>query len=222
MTDLKDIKTNFKDKSLFDLALTHRSWLNENNRQGESNERLEFLGDAVLELAVSVKIYKELPKKEEGFLTAIRANLVNTKNLAEVATALNLGSSLKLSKGEEQGGGRENPSLLADTTEALIGAIFLDQGYSAAEEFIQKNLLKDLAKKLEEPLKDPKSRLQELVQAKGYLAPKYKVVKESGPDHAKIFEVAVEVDGKKVGTGKGNSKGIAQQEAAAVALEHFL
>ena len=117
---------NFKNKSLLDLALTHRSWVNEHKGVRTSNERLEFLGDAVLEFVVSKEIYKKFPDKEEGYLTALRANLVNTVSLTEIAKKLNLGSILYLSKGEEESGGRTNPSLLADTVEAIIGAIFID------------------------------------------------------------------------------------------------
>lgn len=221
MTDITSLKKYFKNEKLLTQALTHKSWVNENPKKRRSNERLEFLGDAVLELVVSEKLYNKFPKKEEGYLTALRANLVNTVNLAKVATRLGAGEALFLSKGEEEGKGRKNPSLLADTVEAIIGALYVDQGMEACEEFIEKNVLNELEDKVKQPLKDAKSRLQELVQAKGLSAPKYKVIKESGPDHAKIFVTEVIIDGKTQGVGKGANKSIAAQKAAAKALENF-
>lgn len=209
---------NFKDKKLFDTALTHRSWVNEHKGQRQSNERLEFLGDAILEYIVSKEIYEKFPDKEEGYLTALRANLVNTVSLAEVAKKLKLGSILYLSKGEEESGGRTNQSLLADTVEAIIGAIFIDRGISDAEKFIRENLLTDLQKRAAEPLKDPKSSLQEYAQSLSFAAPRYEVVEESGPDHDKKFVVEVKVDGKSWGSGVGKSKSLAEQEAARQAL----
>jgi len=216
---MKNIANQFKNKDLFDLALTHRSWVNENKKVRESNERLEFLGDAILEFVVSQKIYTQYPDKEEGYLTALRANLVNTVALAEVAKKLELGESIYLSKGEEETGGRTNDSLLADTVEAIIGAIFMDRGLEAASLFISENVLADLEEKANSPLKDPKSLLQETVQAKGLPTPKYNVVSEEGPDHNKEFVVEVMVENKKMGTGTGKSKSQAQQEAAKNALD---
>lgn len=218
MTNIKDLKKIFKSVELFNQSLTHRSWVNEHKGERESNERLEFLGDAILEYVVSKKIYEEYPDKEEGYLTALRANLVNTVALAEVANALDLGGSIYLSKGEEDGGGRTNDSLLADTVEAIIGAIFVDQGIEKSEEFINANILVNLEEKASMPLKDPKSSLQERVQAKGMPTPKYKVVSESGPDHDKHFVIEVWVGEKVLGTGKGKSKSASEQEAAKNAL----
>ena len=218
---LQKIRNNFNDPSLLELALTHRSWVNEHAGESGTNERLEFLGDAVLEFVVSDHIYREFSDKEEGFLTALRANIVNTKNLATLAERLEVGQDLKLSKGEEQGGGRNNASLLADLVEAIIGAIFLDQGFAEAEKFIKENLLHDLDVKLAQPLKDAKSRLQEAVQAKGLSAPKYKVVAEAGPDHDKEFTIEVSVEGKVLGEGKGKSKSAAEQEAAEAGLVNY-
>lgn len=218
MTDVKKLKESFKNKDLFDLALTHRSWVNEHKGKRTHNERLEFLGDAVLEFVVSKEIYSAFPDKEEGYLTALRANLVNTVSLSEIAKTLNLGELLFLSKGEEESGGRTNPSLLADTVEAIIGAIFLDSGVDTAEEFIRENLLLDLEKRAKSPLKDPKSVLQEFVQAQSLAAPKYVVSKETGPDHNKIFVMEVWVDGKVWGVGEGKSKSLAEQEAASKAI----
>jgi len=215
---LDKIKKDFKNKKLFEQALTHKSWLNENSKVRESNERLEFLGDAVLEYLVSKELYNLFPKKREGYLTVLRANLVNTKNLSQVAKRLDLGTSLYLSKGEEEGGGRDNPSLLADTVEAIIGAIFLDRGIDTAEEFVKKYFFSDLSEKLSQPLKDAKSTLQEKVQAKRLPAPAYNVVSESGPDHSKNFVVEVKIANRAVASGEGKSKGEAEQNAATDAL----
>ena len=218
MKDIKSLRDIFKNKELLDQALTHRSWVNEHKGQRESNERMEFLGDAILEFVVSKEIYNIFPEKEEGYLTALRANLVNTIALANTANKLNLSPYLFLSKGEEEGGGRKNSSLLADTVEAIIGAIFLDGGIGKAEEFIKLNILIDAKEKSMKPLKDYKSRLQEFVQSKGLPAPKYQVVEESGPDHDKRFIVEVIVSGKSWGKGEGKSKSTAEQEAACKVL----
>jgi ribonuclease-3 len=211
----------FKDKKLYQQALTHKSWVNEHPDDRESNERLEFLGDAVLEFIVSGDLYKKFPDKEEGYLTALRANLVNTTNLSKIALSLDLGNKLYLSKGEEETGGRSNPSILADTVEAIIGATYMDAGLKAAKEFIETYLLSSLEEKLREPLKDSKSLLQELVQSHGLPAPKYEVVKEEGPDHAKTFSIEVKFDGKTQGMGVGRNKSEAEQEAAKNALSSF-
>ena len=218
MKKMQTVKNEFKDKSLFDLALTHSSWVNEHKGQRSSNERLEFLGDAILEYVVSKEIFTQFPNEEEGYLTALRANLVNTIALAQVAKKLDLGSLPFLSKGEEDGGGRTNSSLLADTVEAIIGAIFIDRGLSFAEKFIKQNLLTQVDQKSTQPLKDAKSRLQELVQSKGLSTPKYQVVEESGPDHDKKFVIEVLVDGESWGRGQGKSKSSAEQDAACKVL----
>jgi ribonuclease-3 len=214
-----NLENNFSDKNFLDTALTHRSWVNEHSKQRESNERLEFLGDAILEFVVSKELYKRFPQKEEGYLTALRANLVNTVNLAKVAGKLDLGNKIYLSKGEEETGGRTNSSIMADTVEAVIGALFLDSGIEKVENFIYKYLLSDIDEKLGQPLKDAKSRLQEYVQAQGHPAPKYEVVSEDGPDHNKKFTIKVLVDSKEWGKGEGKNKSEAAQNAAAKALE---
>lgn len=218
----EEITKIFKDKELLELALTHKSWINEHKETRPSNERLEFLGDAVLEFVVSDELYKKLPEKEEGFMTALRANLVNTTNLARVAAKLKIGELLFLSKGEEETGGRKNTSLLANTMEAIIGALFIDGGIRKASEFIHKYILSDLEEKLKHPLKDPKSTLQELVQSKGYPAPKYEVITENGPDHDKTFKIQVLVNKKPVAEGEGKNKGDAAQNAASAALSTYL
>jgi ribonuclease III len=218
MTDFPSLKENFKDVGLLDLALTHKSWVNEHPKIRQSNERLEFLGDAILEFVVSKEIFNKLPNKEEGYLTALRANLVNTVNLAKLAQTIDIGKNIFLSKGEEDGGGRKNASILANTIEAIIGALYLDGGIEKAEEFIQTNLLSDLQEKINQPLKDAKSRLQEYVQARGHATPKYEVVEEEGPDHDKRFTIQVVIDGKAWGVGVGKNKSEGAQEAAKQAL----
>lgn len=211
-----------KNNKLLKQALTHRSWVNENDEGRGTNERLEFLGDAILEFVVSLSIYNKFKDKEEGYLTALRANLVNTKNLSQVAEKLNLGAEIYLSKGEEEGGGRTNPSLLADTVEAIIGAIYLDQGIDASKEFIEENILIDADKKASAPLKDPKSLLQEKVQAQGLPAPRYQLVSEIGPDHNKEFTIEVIINGKSIAKGVGKSKSEAEQDAAGSALRSMV
>jgi len=222
MTDLTNFKKTFKNKDLLDQALTHKSWVNEHPNVRGTNERLEFLGDAVLEFVVSEYLFKEFPEKEEGFLTALRANLVNTVNLSEVAKELGIGSHIYLSKGEEDTGGRTNTSLLADTVEAVIGSIFMDRGLAPAQEFIHENILVKLPDMIKKPLKDAKSMLQEVVQSKSLPTPKYVVAGESGPDHAKIFVIEVIIDGKPMAKGEGKSKAEAEQDAASAALKKFL
>lgn len=218
MTTLDEVKNSFIDKKLFDHALTHRSWVNEHKGIRTSNERLEFLGDAILEFVVSREIFAKFPDQEEGYLTSLRASLVNTVALADFAKNFNLGNSLYLSKGEEESNGRTNSSLLADTVEALIGALFIDRGLKASEEFIIVNLLADLDNKAASPLKDPKSQLQEYVQSLGLPAPKYKVISEKGPDHEKEFVIEVSVRDIPWGSGQGKSKSTAEQAAAGQAL----
>lgn len=216
---MDNLKKTFKNKELLEQALTHKSWVNENSGKRSSNERLEFLGDAVLELIVTDHLYKKLPDKEEGYLTALRANIVNTTNLSELALRMKLGEAIFLSKGESLAQGKNNISLLADTVEAIIGAIYIDQSLKVASKFVQENLLFDLDRKIKEPLKDSKSMLQEKVQAKGFRTPRYKVTEIKGPDHDREFTLSVEIDGKVMGEAKGKSKSEAEQKAAKVALE---
>lgn len=209
----------FKNKGLLDHALTHKSWVNEHKGIRSSNERLEFLGDAVLELVVTEILYSRFPGSEEGYLTELRSNIVNTRSLASVAKALGVDKIILLSKGEEDGGGRSNTSLLANCTEAIIGSLYLDSGMEATRKFIVSNLLSDLDRRAKTTLKDNKSLLQEQVQSAGLTTPKYNVVKESGPDHAKIFSIEVTVEGKVWGRGEGKSKSSAEQLAAQQALK---
>lgn len=218
MTNIKNLIESFTDKKLIEQALTHRSWVNENKNLRGTNERLEFLGDAILEYVVSDFLYKKFTDKDEGFLTALRANVVNTINLARVGRKLKIGEALSLSRGEEETGGRTNTSLLADTIEAIIGAIFIDSGIDQAKKFIEKNILNEIDNIVKKPLKDAKSTLQEKIQSDGYLTPKYQIKKETGPDHNKKFVVEVSVNGKVLSQGEGKSKAIAEQEAAKKAL----
>lgn len=214
MTDIDKLKKLFKNKDLLNQALTHKSWVNEHPNNQESNERLEFLGDAILEFIITETLYKQFPKHQEGYLTALRANLVNTQNLSNLAIKLGIGEVLYLSKGEEDGGGRKNISLLADTLEAIIGALFLDGGLESVRAFIKEHLITEIPDKVSGPLKDPKSRLQEYVQSGGFSAPKYKVIEESGPDHNKKFIIEVTVENNIWAKGEGKNKSLAEQDAA--------
>lgn len=215
---------DFKNPQLLITALSHRSSLNEKEQSGttatESNERLEFLGDAVLELATTLYLYKNCPKENEGKLTAYRSALVRTETLAKLAQELQLNEEMFLSKGEERGGGRTNASLLADLMEAVIGAMYLDQGFAVVQDFLAKHLFPKFDEILQnKSYKDQKSLLQEEVQARSLSTPVYRVVKAIGPDHNKEFTVEVLVDDEVWGVGTGHSKQIAQQAAALAALE---
>lgn len=210
----------FKNKKLWQQAFTHRSYLNEAKQQTESNERLEFLGDSILSFIVSQYLYRTYPNFAEGILTNLRSLLVNTKSLAKEADKLDFGKFLLLSKGEEESKGRQNPSLLADCFEAFCGALFLDQGLDAVEKFLSETILtKTQAIVEKKSFKDPKSLLQEYVQAKKQNSPTYVVLEEEGPAHAKTFTIGVYVGNELLGTGKGKSKQEAQENAAIVALE---
>ena len=216
---LNHLKIRFTNPAVLEQAFYHRSYLNEVKLNIESNERLEFLGDAVLSLCVSNYLFAERSNDAEGELTNLRAYVVKTKSLAQAAKELNLGSYLKLSKGEELGGGRENPQLLANTYEALLGAIYLDQGLEAVQSVIKNTLLSLFAKELKSgPPKDAKSGLQEMVQDKFKQSPSYRILETKGPDHAKQFTVAVYNKNEQYGKGTGASKQIAEEEAAAEAL----
>lgn len=217
----KSIQVEFKNKEILKRALIHRSFLNEAREKNlSSNERLEFLGDAILEFWVSNKIYLKFPDYPEGKLTFVRTHLVRTETLAGLAKKINLGSYLFMSKGEEQGGGRENQVLLANAFEALIGAIFIDQGFEKVAEFLE-NQFSDLLSSITSPeaLKDSKSLLQEKVQAKGHSSPVYRLISSCGPDHLKVFTMGVYVDDKLLAEGTDKSKQQAEEVAAQKALE---
>jgi len=214
------LKIKFKKKKLLNRALTHRSYLNENKSSDlEHNERLEFLGDAVLELVVTEHLYQSY-NSPEGEMTAWRAALVNTDMLAKKAKELELESDLLLSKGEAKSTGKARNVILANAFEAVIGAIYLDQGYDGAKKFIQKNILKELPKILEKKLYiDAKSKFQEQAQEKTGITPVYKVVKEWGLDHKKNFEIGVFLGEELVAKAVGRSKQEAQQKAAEAGLK---
>lgn len=206
---------SFSDQTLLKTALTHRSALNEKKGSDQSNERLEFLGDAILELVVSDFLFKTYPHLPEGQLTQKRAAIVQTKTLAAAALKLNLGQNLIMSKGEKKAGGQTNVSLLANTFEALVGAVYLDQGFTQAADFIFQNLLQNLNLLLNQAdIHDFKSQLQETWQKQFKTAPKYQLVNSFGPDHSKTFIVKVFLKGKLMGEGRGKSKQAAEQTAA--------
>ena len=210
---------SFRDASLCETALTHKSWMNESQESGRTdNERLEFLGDAVLALVTSDLLMKRLPDQPEGELSKSRAAIVNESGLAQVAEILSLGQWIFLGRGEEQAGGRKKRSLLANTFEALLGAIYLDGGFLAAFQVAERQLSTFIADVPAAASKDFKSRLQELAQAKLQTAPTYTVLSEQGPDHAKTFEIAILIGDKEYARAFGHSKKEAQQNAAEQAL----
>jgi len=207
---------SFKNKELLTQAFTHRSFLNENQSFGLGhNERLEFLGDAVLELAITRYLYLNYPNKQEGELTSYRAALVNTVSIGEAARGLQVEKFLLLSRGEAKDTGRARQSILANTFEAIIGSIYLDQGYEAAETFINKNLTPKLEGVIKKQLwRDSKSLFQEKAQEADGITPSYKLISETGPDHEKQFIVALLVGDRKIAEGEGHSKQEAEQDAA--------
>ena len=211
---------HFKEERLLQTAFTHRSYLNENRDTArEHNERLEFLGDAVLELVVTEFLFAKYPDKPEGDLTAYRAALVNTQSIGEAATKLGMNDFLLLSRGESRDTGRARQIILANAFEALIGAIYLDQGYVAAKDFIAKQLFHKTDDVVARRLwQDAKSRLQEIAQEKNGATPSYQLVSQSGPDHDKIFVVGAFIGSEKIAIGEGRSKQEAEQAAAEKAL----
>ena len=213
----------FHDLRLLRAALYHSSYANEHRAQSvSSNERLEFLGDAVLGFVSADYLYRKHPDLPEGELTRIRAALVCEDSLHEVAQRLHLGDFLMLGKGEESGGGRHRPSILADAVEAVLAAVYLDGGIDEARALVHRILLeKEPEQVVESRRRDCKTELQELVQRKPNQELRYELVSESGPDHAKVFTVAVMLNGQVVGLGSGHSKKEAEQSAARTALEHM-
>ncbi len=227
MTDPQDINASltkletligatFAERTHLLTAITHRSYLNEHREATQPhNERYEFLGDAVLELVITDFLFHKFPEKPEGELTAIRAALVNTNSLAEVSAKLNINEFLLLSKGEEKDTGRARQYILANTFESLIGALYLDQGYDAAKEFVGRNLFDRtetiVAKRL---WQDAKSRFQELAQEHTSITPNYDTLGQVGPDHDRVFTVGVFLGAEKIAEGKGRSKQEAEQVAA--------
>ncbi len=211
---------SFNSMALLQEALTHRSYLNENKTAGSHNERLEFLGDAVLELATTNFLFHKFPSKPEGDLTAFRAALVNTYSLADAAEELGMNDMLLLSKGEAKDTGRARQIILANAFEALLGALYLDQGFEAVEEFLNKNLypkIDDIIAK--RAYQDAKSQFQELAQDKRSTTPTYKTLSEVGPDHDRVFTVGVFLGSDEIARGDGKSKQEAEQAAAQAAID---
>lgn len=210
----------FRDEGLLRLALTHPSLAHEGGASVPHNQRLEFLGDAVLQLILTHELYENFPAFDEGPLTKARAKLVNRRTLAEHARGLGLGAHLILSRGEETSGGRERASTLADAVEALLGAIFLDGGFSAAREFIRREFSPAFGKLSVLPtIENPKGELQELLQARSPEAPEYHVLSATGPDHDRVFECVVVHAGTELARGSGKSKKAAESDAARAALK---
>jgi len=212
---------SFNEPSLLEQALVHASYINE-SPGATSNQRLEFLGDAVLGLVIAQKLYQDFTRYDEGDLTKLRAMLVRGASLARVARLLAIGDYLYLGKGEELGGGRHRPANLAGALEAIIGAIFLDQGFAVAKQFILRHFEAELEKavKAREEF-DYKSRLQKLIQAREQKTPTYHVIAEAGPAHDKTFTVEVRVDNRVLGRGSGKGKKKAEVEAARSALSEL-
>lgn len=208
---------------LFSEALTHRSYPNDHrDEEINNNERLEFLGDAVLELIVTEFLFKKYPEFPEGDLTSFRSALVRTESLADEALRLDFGEFIRMSSGEEQTGGRTRPYILANTVEAIIGAIYLDKGFEEAKNFI----LREICHKIEEIVEkrldiDPKSRFQEIVQDEFKITPSYELIKDWGPDHNKMFRMGAHIGEQLVAEGEGDSKQAAQQSAAAEAIKNW-
>jgi len=210
----------FKDSSLFHRAVTHRSFVNEHPEELEDNERLEFLGDAVLDFITGAFLYHRYPEMSEGQLTRLRAALVRTEQLAAFAITLNIGPLICLGRGEEEAGGRERLTLLCATLEAIIGAYFLDSGIEAVRQFVEPLFLEAAEQVLRaEADVDPKSLLQEWAQAKLGVTPHYRTISASGPDHNKEFTVEVRLGEVVYGTGIGRNKQSAAQAAAEAALK---
>ncbi len=218
---LKRLRESFKDGALLRLALTHGSYTNEHAEASlESNERLEFLGDALIGLVIAEEVYRRFPYLPEGQLTAIRSALARGETLARVADSLSLGEGLSMGRGEEASGGRRRESNLAATFEAVVGALFLDQGYRAAHDFVLETLADEFVVARERPfLKNPKSLLQELVQGNGEGLPSYRILETAGEHHPSRFLAEAVVSGKVIGRGAGRRKSLAEQDAARDALE---
>ncbi|MEI6532931.1 MAG: ribonuclease III [Candidatus Roizmanbacteria bacterium] len=217
------IKITFSNRKLLQNVFVHRSYLNENRDSHlENNEKLEFLGDSVLSLITSIYLYKRFPELKEGDYTDIKASIVRTESLAEVGKQLSLGTYLYLSRGEQIGSGHENTNIIADCFEALVASIFIDKGFDTAYDFVEKHLFSD---RLPYIVKNklylsPKSRLQEVMQAKYKVLPTYEVTQESGPEHQKFFTIKVCLGKKVLGIGSGQSKKQAEEQAAKIALEN--
>ena len=211
----KHLPENFSDIFMLTRDLTHRSYMNENKDVLEDNERLEFLGDAILNFIVAEWLYNHYPEKQEGFLTKVRAALVHTQQLSAFARKIELGPAILVGRGEASTGGRDRDAILCDAFEALIAAMYLDTDIQTVKNFIVPLLETESSEILKSHAEeDVKSRLQEWAQAQGYASPIYVLVSESGPDHAKQFEVVALVNNRKIASGKGSSKQTAEKDAA--------
>ncbi len=219
----KNLSYQFNNIDLLRESLTHKSFANENpDFNLKDNERLEFLGDAVLDLSISTFLIKKFPYFQEGELSRFKAMVVSESSLSTIAARLDLGQYLFLGRGEEQTGGRKKDSLLANALEAVIAAIYLDGGLAAADEFIRMTFAEDILMIAREGINlDYKTDLQEYCQARGLSLPVYKVLKETGPDHKKTFEIELLINGEVIGVGEGRSKKDAEQKAAKEALKHL-
>lgn len=218
----KKIKISFNDIDLLKQAFVHKSFLNENqNFKLKNNERLEFLGDAVLELITTDFLFRQFPEKPEGDLTNIRASLVNSNTLSDVAQKLEIDKYLFLSRGESKDkNSKARRYIMADSVEAIIGAIYIDKGYDEAKKFVEKNILYKVSEILEKELyMDPKTKFQEKAQEQYNITPKYKLIGEKGPDHNKIFTVGLYIDEKLISKSEGSSKQEAEINAATLGLK---
>ncbi|MCW5873729.1 MAG: ribonuclease III [Anaerolineales bacterium] len=211
-----------RDTRLIVRALTHRSYLNENPDALEDNERLEFLGDAVLDFVVGAWLYQNFPEMNEGEMTRLRSSLVSTERLGEFGRQIEINRALRIGHGEEEGGGRTRTSMLCNAFEALVGALYLDGGIPAVQHFVTPMLNGAMLRiRASEEDRDPKSQLQEWAQARGYGVPHYDIIAEHGPDHSKDFVVEVQVGGRTLGQGEGRSKQAASKIAARAALQRI-
>lgn len=225
MSDIRQLEEKisytFTDRDLLENAVTHSSYIKEHNRGSRSNERLEFLGDAFFDAIIGEELYKIFPQKEEGFLSRVRASLVCEKSLAKAARKLELGRYILMGNGEDKSGGRDRESILADTMEAVIGAVYLDGGFEA----VKKSVLDIFREAIDDAVNgkfiitDYKTALQEKLQHEGITDIKYVLIKETGPDHDKTFKVQLEVNGRPETTGEGKSKKQAEQNAAEAMIE---
>lgn len=215
----KQLNYTFKDRKLLKNALTHSSYANETKCKNGSNERLEFLGDAVLSIIVAEYIYNAFPEMAEGELTKLRASLVCEKSLSKFSMQLNIGNYLKLGKGEEHNGGHDRPSMLADTFEAVLAAMYIDGGFEVAKKHVLRFILPEISSTHEASFKDYKTYLQEIIQRNPEERLSYVLIGESGPDHNKNFTVEVKLNSNVIATGNGTTKKRAEQDAAMQALE---
>ena len=216
----KRLGYTFKQPALLELALTHPSVSHGQNEKLHNNQRLEFLGDAVLQIIISTELYKKFPNRDEGTLSKARARMVNRAALAEQALQIKLGKELLLSRGEERSGGRERASALADAFEAMVGAIYLDGGFMKVKKFILAQFTERLAgAKASRPVGNPKGELQEMLQSQSAIAPEYRLLEAEGPDHDRSFVCAVRHRGRELARGTGKSKKAAETDAAAKAMK---